>query len=167
MEKLGIELPLLLTQLINFTIIVFLLTKILYKPILKVLDERKKRIEEGLAFTDNAKKEQQNWEKKKNELTLTANDEARVIIEEARKEAKRAKEEILKEGKDEVLIMKNRFENEVKTRLQEQSAEIASYTIDIAAEMVKKLLPRLLDDKNQHKIIIQQLQQIEKTHGKP
>ena len=51
MEKLGIEPILLLTQVINFTILVVVLTKFLYKPILKMLDERKKKIEEGLTLS--------------------------------------------------------------------------------------------------------------------
>jgi len=51
MEKLGIEPTLLLAQILNFLIIAFVLTKILYKPILQLLDKRKKTIEEGLRLT--------------------------------------------------------------------------------------------------------------------
>ena len=42
MEKLGIEPQLLLAQLVNFGIIIFVLSKFLYKPILDMLEKRKK-----------------------------------------------------------------------------------------------------------------------------
>ena len=48
MENIGIEPYQLLTQVINFALMIFILTKLLYKPILKGLEERKKKIEEGL-----------------------------------------------------------------------------------------------------------------------
>ena len=52
MEKLGIELTQILTQIFNFTLMVFLLTKLLYKPVIKKLEERKAKIAEGLAYTE-------------------------------------------------------------------------------------------------------------------
>src|SRR3989338_9157846 len=51
MDKIGVEPVALLTQIINFLLMVLILSKILYKPILKMLDERKKKIEEGLKYT--------------------------------------------------------------------------------------------------------------------
>lgn len=166
MEKLGIELTLLLTQLINFTIIVFILSKILYKPILKVLEERKNRIEEGLAYSEKAKKDQQDWDKKKSEMLASVKEEAKVIIEQAREDGKKAKEQYLIEARQEAIQMKNKLEKEYKTRQQELSTQIATHTVEIAAEMVKKLLPQVMDDKIHHKLIINMLQKIEKTHGK-
>jgi len=52
MEKLGIEPSLLLAQIINFAIIVVVLSKLLYKPILSMLEKRKREIEESLRLTD-------------------------------------------------------------------------------------------------------------------
>lgn len=47
MEQLGIEPQLLLAQLVNFLIILFVLSKLLYKPILGMIEKRKKEIAEG------------------------------------------------------------------------------------------------------------------------
>ena len=55
MDKLGIEPVMLLTQVINFLVLVILLTKFLYKPILKLIDERRKKIEEGLQLAQEMK----------------------------------------------------------------------------------------------------------------
>jgi len=57
-SALGINLPSLLAQLINFTLLLVLLTVLAYKPLLRVLDERKKRIQEGLEASEAAKQRQ-------------------------------------------------------------------------------------------------------------
>lgn len=49
MEQLGIDAKLLVAQMVNFLIIVFVLSKILYKPILTMLDKRRKEIEKRIA----------------------------------------------------------------------------------------------------------------------
>ncbi|MCL4338932.1 hypothetical protein M1271_04545, partial [Patescibacteria group bacterium] len=64
MEKLGVEPFQLLTQLFNFFLMVFILTKFLYKPITKKLEERKKKIEEGLEYADRMKSEMEKSDKK-------------------------------------------------------------------------------------------------------
>ena len=48
LQKLGIDWRLLIAQLVNFSILVIILYKLLYKPVLKVLNDRKEKIEQGL-----------------------------------------------------------------------------------------------------------------------
>ena len=47
MGELGINLPGLITQLISFSILLFLISKFLYKPVVKLLDERAEKIKKG------------------------------------------------------------------------------------------------------------------------
>lgn len=166
MEKLGIEPQLLLTQIVNFAIMVFLLTKFLYKPILKALEERKKKIETSLKLVEKQELEAEKWEKRHQELLVEAREEARVIIENAKKEGKKLKEEILAEGKTEITEQKKRMEKDLQNRFEEMSTKVASKTIDVAAEMVRRLIPELLDDKAQHALIERELKKLEKAHGK-
>ncbi len=70
---LGFNLPGLIAQLINFAILLVVLRMFLYKPVLKMLDERKRRIEEGLNRAEQAAVQ-----------ASASQDEARRVIEEAR-----------------------------------------------------------------------------------
>jgi F-type H+-transporting ATPase subunit b len=70
---LGFNLPGLIAQLINFGILLFVMRLFLYKPVLKILDERRTRIEEGLNRAEQAAA-----------LASASQDEARRVIEEAR-----------------------------------------------------------------------------------
>ena len=48
MEALGFNIPVLLAQLVNFSILLALLSALLYKPVMRALDERTRRIRESL-----------------------------------------------------------------------------------------------------------------------
>ena len=54
-QKFGLEARLFLFQLVNFLIIVFVLKKFLFAPLKKMLDERKRKIEQSLQDAENAK----------------------------------------------------------------------------------------------------------------
>ena len=89
MEQLGIEPKLLAAQLVNFSIILFVLTKLLYTPILSILEKRKKQIEEGLLLTEKMKAEEIKMEEKKEKLLDQARKDAHVIIEEGKNRQRR------------------------------------------------------------------------------
>ena len=74
---LGFSLPSLISNLINFTILLIVLRLFLYKPILRLLDERKARIQEGLERAEQAASE-----------ASASEAEARQAIEEAQQQAR-------------------------------------------------------------------------------
>ncbi|MCW5860342.1 MAG: hypothetical protein KIS63_18770, partial [Caldilineales bacterium] len=57
MAQLGINGPFLLAQIINFVVLFLLLRRFLFPPLVKMLDQRRQRIAEGLAAADVARKE--------------------------------------------------------------------------------------------------------------
>ena len=164
MEALGVELPLLLTQILNFSIVLFVLTKFLYKPILKALDERRHKIEEGLAWTEKAAVEEEKMAKRKTEVLREARDEARVIVENAKKDAQRLRDDIVAAGHQEVATLKVRQQKELEAQFEKMSRELAGKTVDIAAAMVQQILPDVLTSTNQHQLVTSQLAKIAKAH---
>src|SRR5258707_1189450 len=95
MDKLGIEPKLLLAQIINFCIILAVLSKLLYKPILTMLEKRKKEITEGLQLTEKMREEEEKFQLKKQKMLEVARKEAQDIIEEAKKQGKEEEKEII------------------------------------------------------------------------
>ncbi|HYE33793.1 MAG TPA: F0F1 ATP synthase subunit B [Methylomirabilota bacterium] len=80
------------SQVISFCIVAFLLKKFAYDPILKVLEERKQRIAEGLANAERIKAEVARTEAARQEILQQANSQATKLIEEARAAAARVQE---------------------------------------------------------------------------
>ena len=57
MDALGINLPGLITQIISFGILFFILSKLLYKPLVSLMDQRAEKIREGLEASDIAREQ--------------------------------------------------------------------------------------------------------------
>src|ERR1051325_1010257 len=92
-EKFGFDWPHFAAQAINFLIVSGLLVVFAYKPILNVLDERKKRIADGLANAEKIKQELARTEAARQEVLNQANLQANKRIEEARAAAARVQEQ--------------------------------------------------------------------------
>jgi F-type H+-transporting ATPase subunit b len=91
-EAFGFSWPLFISQVISFCIVAFLLHRFAYKPILKVLEERRNRIEEGLANAERIKAELAKTEAARQEILDKANSQANRLIEEARAAAAKVQE---------------------------------------------------------------------------
>src|SRR5688572_15093565 len=88
----GVDWPHFIAQVISFGIVAFALHRWAYKPILKVLEERRQRIEEGLANAEKIKAELARAEAARQEIINQANVQATKLIEEARAAAARVQE---------------------------------------------------------------------------
>ncbi len=91
-ETFGFNAWLFFSQIISFCIVAFLLQKFAYKPILAVLEERRKRIAEGLANAEKIKQQLAESEQRYQEILTKANTEAQKMIDEARASAASVKE---------------------------------------------------------------------------
>src|SRR5213594_2887238 len=92
-EKFGFDWPHFAAQVINFLIVSGVLVIFAYKPILTVLEERRKRIAEGLANAEKIKHELARTEAARQEVLNQANVQANKLIEEARAAAARVQEQ--------------------------------------------------------------------------
>ena len=164
MDKLGIEPGLLLAQIINFAVIMIVLTKVLYKPILRMLDERKKKIEEGLALTERLKEEEAKTEQKRQKVIDEAGKEGMDLIQEARKNAKEEEKLILAEARNaaDEIIEKGKSEADRQKKSMEKNMQ--DEAIALASLMTKRLLSGLMSSDMQHKVIRQYIKGIKGVH---
>lgn len=162
MEKIGIEPIQFLTQVLNFSLMVLVLWKILYKPILKVLDERKKKIEQGLKYTEEMKAEQEKLEQKKNEILAKAQKEAQKIIDEGVKRGKEVEREIIQVSHQEAGRIIEAGKKEIARERDKMHKQLQKDTIEIASNLTEKMLSDILTSADHKKIIDQKLKEVEK-----
>jgi len=162
MENLGIQPVSLITQIINFLIMVFVLTKLLYKPILKILEERKKKIEESLELTEKLKKDIQANEEKKHEIIDKAKAEGKKIIEEAKKSAKQVEAELIKKAQAEAAAIVVKSKKEIEIEREELEKKLKKQTVEIAGAMAEKIINSVLSEKDHRNIIEKKLKEIAK-----
>jgi F-type H+-transporting ATPase subunit b len=164
MDKLGIQPSLLFAQVVNFSIIVVVLAKLLYKPILTALEKRKKEIEKGLALTEKLEQEEAKLNEKRERVLGEARNEALAIVEEAKKQGKSAEKEIVAQAHHEAqeIIARARTENEKLRSALEK--DIRRQTVELASTMAKWLLSQTLTGEDKHTIIEKHLREL--TSGK-
>jgi len=92
-EKFGLDAPHFIAQVISFSLVCLCLFLFAYKPILKVLAERRQQIADGLANADKIKQELARTEAMRKEVLVQANVQATALIEEARAAAARLREQ--------------------------------------------------------------------------
>ncbi len=163
MKELGIEPLLLLAQIVNFGIIFFVLQKFLYKPVLAMIDKRKKEIDDGLDTAKRLQHEEEKGKEKQEKLVSDAKKEARALLEEAKKQAEEQKKTVLAEAHKEAqtIVAKSKTQAEAKAKALEE--DMRRQAVDLAALMVQKLLPEVLSDADHKKVIATQLKALEKS----
>src|SRR6266496_6075549 len=86
-ETFGWNWKLFLSQVISFCIVAFLLRRFAYQPILAVLEDRRRKIEEGQLNAEKIRKELAEAEKRYQEILSKANADGQKMIDEARESA--------------------------------------------------------------------------------
>lgn len=156
LATLGIDWKLLIAQIINFIILLAILYKFLYGPIVSMLESRAKRIQKSLKQADEIEK---NWEQaktKEEELLNKARAESKAIIEETRviaeKEGKLLKEKTKQEIEQLVLQAKEQIKGEKQKMSQELNKEVAGLVIEATQKVLgkhassKELDKKLIDE---------------------
>lgn len=160
MEKLGISPIQLITQIINFVIMVVVLKKLLYQPILTALENRRKKIEEGLHSSEKIKEELEKVGKKKADILQKAQIEARGIVENGKKTAEGVKDEILKNAQIEAVAIIEKGRKDLDQQRKEMESRLERETVEIAAEMAVKALGDVLTTADQKMIIDKKLKKV-------
>ncbi|WP_036381039.1 F0F1 ATP synthase subunit B [Muricauda sp. MAR_2010_75] len=156
MEKLLEEfsLGLFFWQTVLFGLLLFLLYKFAWKPILKAVNDREEGIKNALDAADAAKKEMQNVTADSEKLLKEARAERDALLKEARE----IKESIVSEAKEQAKVEGNKMikqaqatiESEKKAAVSEIKAQVANLSLEIAEKVIKE---ELSDKKKQQKLV--------------
>lgn len=145
LHNLGIELGSLIAQAINFSILLVVLWKFLYTPILKMLSERSKKIEESLKNAEKIEKTLANTESEKEEILNEAKKEADAILKAARKAGKDVEKGIVEaaEERAKTIIIK------AKEDAQKAKADSLEELKNDVGLLVEKSLAAILEQKGE------------------
>lgn len=153
----GLDVPHFISQVISFAIVAFLLHRFAYKPILKVLEERRQRIAEGLANADKIKQELAKAEASRQEIMAKASQQANKLIEEARAAAAKVQESetqrAIKQAEDIIAKAQQAAVSERQRMKDELLKELGQLVVRTTAQVTGKILTiddqrRLIDETN-------------------
>lgn len=142
--KFHVEVPTLIAQIVNFLIVAVALYFLAIKPVLATMDERQKKIEDGLQYAEQMKQELAEAEKSKDKTIKEAQIEAQRIVKEAQDTAKANLEKQSQEAiaKAEAIIKKGEqaVSQERSKMLAEVRQEIASLVVQTTGKVLKREL---------------------------
>ena len=155
-HKLGIDWKLLLAQIVNFVILLFLLKKFLYKPLINLMNNRRQKIEEGLEKARKGEEEFQKIQELRDKELAKVQKEAEVIIQKAREVGDKKQQEILKEAEEKTKKIieeaKGRIEIEKEKMLKEVRQDVADLVVTATEKILKEKV-----DKNKEKEMINEV----------
>lgn len=159
LDKLGIDAPSLVAFVINFLILLGLLTLVLYKPITRMLDQRSAKIKESLEQAEHIKQEAARSEETVKAQIEAGRKEGQVIVAQASQIAERVKEEARAEAREEaeVLIAKARIE--IERERQEGFNQLRQEFVDLAILAAEKVINQSLDKKTHQRLIEEVLEE--------
>ncbi len=160
--SLGINGKLFISQLINVGIVLFVVWRWVYRPLLKIMDTRSQKISEGLVNATHAKQWIAEAAEKKEEMLCNALEETERLMNEATVNAERKRQEILRETQDDL----ERQLQDARARLaQEKTAMIQAVKnemVDLIAAATARVAQDTLDEKGQRASIERALRALDK-----
>ncbi len=156
----GVNPILLAAQVVNFLILLFILKKFLYGPILKVLATRKQKIEESLKNAEEIEKRLLETEEEKDRVLAKAASDVQKLIDEAKKEIEVMKEE----GKAHAEILAAQIikkgEETAKAETEKMQKELMGSFAEIVTLGMEKVTGKLINKKDQKDIIDRSIKNI-------
>ncbi len=140
-----VETNLLLAQLVNFIIVLLVLYKFAYHPILKKLNERTGKIEKGLKDAKEAQDKLIHMEEKERETLAEARKEARQIIDQAQEIARKNKEEITAEARTQSEKVIAEAQKKIEEERVKLMAEVKAEMADLVVAATGKLIAEKID----------------------
>ncbi len=143
---LGFNLPGLVAQLVNFLILLIVLRLFLYRPVLRILDQRRERIQQGLSRAEQAAEQASASEDEARRVMEEARAEGREAVQAAQGAADRLRQELEDRARQDAEQIVVRARQEVQAErdraIQQLHQEFADLTITAAERVIGQSLDR-------------------------
>ena len=153
MEEIGLDLGLLISQIVNFGLLVALLSIFLYRPVLDKLQERSRRIEQGVEDAERAQTRLEEAEAHYEQELERARQDSQEVLERATRNAEQQRQEILLKARQEAHEIVLRAQQQAEREMQEREIERRQQVIDLAMAAASRLLEEELDERKHRHLI--------------
>lgn len=145
-EKFGVSLPTLIAQMVNFCLVAFVLYKFAVKPIASTLDERQKKIADGLQYAEEMKTQLAEAERERAEKVKQAAVDAQAILTEAREQSKEMIEGKTQEAAAQAEAIIRKASEATELERQKMLSDVRQEVARLVVATSSKVLSRDLSD---------------------
>ncbi|MGD1006840.1 MAG: F0F1 ATP synthase subunit B [Ignavibacteriaceae bacterium] len=149
--------------LVTFVVLLVVLKKFAWKPILTALEQRENAIRESLEKAEKAKEDAQKVLDQNQVNLAKAEEESKQILNQSRAYAEKLKEQIVQESKIQAKKLIEEAAAEIERKKDAAFDELKSQVVEIAINAAEKILRENLDKETQTKIVNKYIGEITKN----
>jgi F-type H+-transporting ATPase subunit b len=153
LTTLGIDLPDFLWHTANFLVLIYLLSRFLYRPVTSMLDERTRRIQESLEAADRARAEVAQADRDRDELLATARREIQEMMATAQQVAERIQSAARTAAQQEAQRIVETARQEAEAERAQAMAELRREVASLAVLAAERVISRSLDDQAHRQLV--------------
>lgn len=153
LNNFGFDPVLLIAQVVNFLLILIVLKKFLYKPILKMLNDRKESVAKGLKQAEDGKKLLEDAEVAEKEIIKKARLAANKMIDDAKMQATAEARVIEENAKTQSVRIIEDAKRQIELSEKETEKKLATYVSNLAIELITKSSKQLFPEKEQKTVM--------------
>ncbi len=162
LAALGVDGKILAAQIINFIILVLVLRKILYKPLVNLIEQRRQTIEQSLSKAEELEKRSVSLAQEQAELREKAKAEARQIIDEAKQAAEQIRSETLLATQAETEKLLKKTETAISSQKEAMLGELKQEIGGMVANLTEKLIGQSLKPEVEKQLREQAMKEVTK-----
>ena len=147
--------------ILTFVVLVALLAKFAWRPLLKALESRQEAIKKSLDDAEKAKQELARLQQESARMMDQARVEAEAILAKTRSDAERLREETKAKAKEEADTIIRNAEQQIQLQTRQALQDIRNEVADLSVMIASKLLERNLAKEDNDRLIDETLKQIE------
>jgi F-type H+-transporting ATPase subunit b len=154
---------LIIWTLVTFILLMVILKKVAWKPILTALDNREKGIEESLNRAEKAKEDAQKILDENKASLSKAEEESKKIIDQSRSYADELKEQMLKQSKEQAQKLVDDAAAEIERKKQSAFEELRNQIAEISVNAAEKIMKVTIDAEKNRQLVTKYLKEISKN----
>ena len=159
-SNLGINWKILIAQLINFAILLYVLKRFLYRPLLEMLEKRRVEIENAQKHSEEIETRLQNVEKLKEQVLAEARKKSEDLIKESEKNAAKIGEKMLADARDEAKRLTTEESKKLALERERLVQDVKKEIGAVVTLAVGKSLGDTLNEKSQGRLVEKAVQEV-------
>jgi len=161
-DALGLNVKILIAQIVNFVLLIGILYKVGYKPIMKFIEERTNKIEKGLRDAETATESLKNAQSEQERILAQAQEDAATLLKEAKNQATEQANSILEKNAASLKVIAEKAKKDIAAERETMLRETREAAASLVLTATEKILMEKLNDVKDVEYIKKTLSELKK-----
>ena len=166
LSTLGINLPGFLWHTLNFVVLVFLLSRVLYKPVVRMLDERRERVRESMEQAEQVRQEAERASQEREAQLADTRRQIQQMLAQATQTAERIQSEARQDAQQQAQRIVERAQQEAQAERAQSMAQLRREVAGLAVMAAERVISRNLDEQAHRQLVEEFLAERPTTDGR-